>query len=107
MKKLLSIITTAIMGTCLLCSCEKNEQLNTSVVPSLDVERYMGTWYEIGRYDISFEKGLVGVTANYKLLDNGTIQVINTGYKDSLDGKIARMTFVSHFLKFLPKKFGR
>ena len=88
MKKLLSIITTTIMGTCLLCSCEKNEQLNTSVVPSLDVERYMGTWYEIGRYDISFEKGLVGVTANYKLLDNGTIQVINTGYKDSLNGKI-------------------
>lgn len=88
MKKLLSIIATAVVGTCLLCGCEKQNPINTSVVPNLDVERYMGTWYEIGRYDISFEKGLVGVTANYKLLDNGTIQVINTGYKDSLDGQI-------------------
>ena len=88
MKKLLSIIATAVVGTCLLCGCEKQNEINTSVVPNLDVERYMGTWYEIGRYDISFEKGLVGVTANYKLLDDGTIQVINTGYKDSLDGKI-------------------
>ncbi len=88
MKKLLSIIATAVIGSCLLCGCEKQNEINTSVVPNLDVERYMGTWYEIGRYDISFEKGLVGVTANYKLFDDGTIQVINTGYKDSLDGKI-------------------
>ena len=88
MKKLLSIIATAVVGSFLLCGCEKQNEINTSVVPNLDVERYMGTWYEIGRYDISFEKDLVGVTANYKLLDDGTIQVINTGYKDSLDGKI-------------------
>ena len=88
MKKLLSIIATAVVGSVLLCGCEKQNEINTSVVPNLDVERYMGTWYEIGRYDISFERDLVGVTANYKLLDDGTIQVINTGYKDSLDGKI-------------------
>ena len=88
MKKLLSIIASTMVGACLLCGCEKQPPINTSVVPNLDVERYMGTWYEIGRYDISFEKGLVGVTANYKLLDDGTIQVINTGYKESLDGKI-------------------
>ena len=88
MKKLLSIIATAVVGSFLLCGCEKQNEINTSVVPNLDVERYMGTWYEIGRYDISFEKDLVGVTANYKLLDDGMVQVINTGYKDSLDGKI-------------------
>ena len=88
MKKLLSIIATAVVGSFLLCGCEKQNEINTSVVPNIDVERYMGTWYEIGRYDISFEKDLVGVTANYKLLNDGTIQVINTGYKDSLDGKI-------------------
>ena len=88
MKKLLSILSASICSVCLLCSCEKPNEINTSVVPNLDLERYMGTWYEIGRYDISFEKGLVGVTANYKLLDNGMVQVINTGYKESLDGKI-------------------
>ena len=88
MKKLLSILSGAICSTFLLCSCEKQNQLNTTLVENLDLERYMGTWYEIGRYDISFEKGLVGVTANYKLLDDGMVQVINTGYKDSLNGKI-------------------
>ena len=88
MKKLLSILSGAICSIFLLCSCEKQNQINTTVVENLDLERYMGTWYEIGRYDISFEKGLVGVTANYKLLDDGMVQVINTGYKDSLDGKI-------------------
>ncbi len=79
MKKLLSIIAVAICTVGLFSCCEKEQTINTSVVPNLDLERYMGTWYEIGRYDISFEKGLVGVTANYKLLDNGTVQVINTG----------------------------
>lgn len=88
MKKLLSILCAFICSVCLLCSCEKQNQINTSVVPKLDLERYMGTWYEIGRYDISFEKGLVGVTANYQIMDNGMIQVINRGFKDSLDGKI-------------------
>ena len=88
MKKLLSILSGAICSTLLLCSCEKQNQINTTVVENLDLERYMGTWYEIGRYDISFEKGLVGVTANYKLLDDGMVQVINRGYKDSLNGKI-------------------
>ena len=88
MKKLLSIITVAICTVGFFSCCEKEQTINTSVVPNLDLARYMGTWYEIGRYDIPFEKGLVGVTANYKMLDNGTIQVINTGYKDSIDGKI-------------------
>lgn len=88
MKKLLSILSGAICSIFLLCSCEKQNQINTTVVENLDLEHYMGTWYEIGRYDISFEKDLVGVTANYKLLDDGMVQVINTGYKDSLDGKI-------------------
>lgn len=88
MKKLLSILAAALCSVLLLCSCEEKNPINTSVVTNLDLERYMGTWYEIGRYDISFEKGLVGVTANYKLLENGTVQVINTGYKDSFEGKV-------------------
>ena len=88
MKKLLSIIAVDIGSVCFFACCEKSNTINTSVVKTLDIERYMGRWYEIGRYDISFEKGLVGVTADYKMLNDGTIQVINTGYIDSLNGKI-------------------
>jgi len=59
-------------------------------VKNVDLERYMGTWYEIGRFLHSFEKDLVGVTATYKLKKNGKVEVLNQGYKNSLDGKLKR-----------------
>lgn len=62
------------------------EELKT--VPHVDIERYMGTWYEISRYTQSFEKGLVGVTAAYKLLPNGKVEVTNQGHVKTFDGKL-------------------
>ena len=56
-------------------------------VASLDVDRYLGKWYEIAKYPVSFEKGLVGVTAAYSKRDDGNIRVENAGFKDSFDGK--------------------
>ena len=49
-------------------------------VESFDVNRYLGTWYEIARLDHSFERGLEQVTAEYSFGDKGEIQVINRGY---------------------------
>jgi lipocalin len=64
---------------------EKIHQLNP--VAEVDLDRYMGTWYEIARFPHRFEKNLVGVTATYNLRPNGKISVVNKGYKNSLDGK--------------------
>ena len=61
--------------------------MDYSTVKELDLNRYMGTWFEIARYDHSFEKGLVGVTATYTLRPDGKITVLNQGYKNSLSGK--------------------
>lgn len=47
----------------------------------------MGRWYEIARLDNRFERGLVGVTAEYTLLGSGKIGVLNSGYRDSLNGE--------------------
>ena len=69
------------------CKNDKPENMDFSTVKELDLERYMGTWYEIARFDHSFERGLVGVTASYELRPDGKITVINAGYKNSLDGK--------------------
>ena len=69
------------------CQKEKPENMDLSTVKELDLERYMGTWYEIARFDHSFERGLVGVTATYELRSDGKITVINAGYKNSLEGK--------------------
>ncbi len=72
-------------------SCETSKaMIDNTVVNELDVQKYLGTWYEIARFDHSFERGLVGVTANYSLRDDGKIKVINSGYKDSLDGKFSQ-----------------
>lgn len=57
------------------------------LVPSLDLARYLGRWYEVARYQHGFEKTLVGATAEYALLDNGKISVLNSGFKNTLDGK--------------------
>lgn len=47
------------------------------------INKYLGKWYEIARLDHSFEKGLTQVTANYTLLDDGGIKVVNRGYSAS------------------------
>ncbi|MEN6617791.1 MAG: lipocalin family protein [Syntrophorhabdus sp.] len=49
-------------------------------VKNFDITRYLGTWYEIARFEHSFEKGLVNVKAEYSLRDDGGITVVNSGY---------------------------
>jgi lipocalin len=63
-----------------------HSSVDTSTINKFDLDRYLGTWYEIARYDHSFERGLVGVTASYSYRDDGKIKVVNAGYRNSLDG---------------------
>lgn len=49
-----------------------------ATVPQVDVERYMGRWYEIARYPAPFQRGCVDVTADYALRDDGRVDVLNT-----------------------------
>lgn len=77
-----------IAGLIFVYSCNSNKMMiDNSTVSSLDLNRYLGTWYEIARYPHSFEKDLVGVTATYSLKETGKIKVVNQGYKNTLDGK--------------------
>lgn len=72
----------------ILCmeGCSTADSIITSTVPSLDIERYMGRWYEVARMDHSFERGLTGCMANYSLQDDGTVRVVNSGFKNNLEG---------------------
>jgi apolipoprotein D and lipocalin family protein len=56
-------------------------------IKNFDLNRYLGKWYEIARFPHSFEKGLVGCTANYTLLPDGKVKVENAGYRNTLDGE--------------------
>jgi apolipoprotein D and lipocalin family protein len=58
-------------------SCKSTQEL--SIVDQVDIQKYLGTWYEIARLPNSFEKGLECVTATYTLKDNGKIEVLNKG----------------------------
>ena len=49
-------------------------------VTGFESERYLGTWYEIARFDHSFEDGLSRVTATYSKREDGGIRVLNKGY---------------------------
>jgi len=62
-----------------------------------DLQRYLGTWYEIARLPAPFEKGLVNVTATYSLRGDGKVKVLNAGYKGSTTGKRASATGKAKF----------
>jgi len=57
-----------------------------STVENVDLARYAGKWYEIAKYPAPFQNGLVSVTADYTLRDDGTVRVFNRGLKGSFDG---------------------
>ena len=63
------------------------EKTALKVVPHVVLERYLGTWYEIATIPQRFQKGCVGVTAEYSLRRDGDIQVVNTCVEGALDGK--------------------
>ena len=53
----------------------------TTAVTGFELQRYLGTWYEIARLDHSFERGLSDVTATYSLREDGGVRVVNRGYR--------------------------
>jgi len=53
----------------------------------VELQSYLGTWYEYGRYEAPFQRGCEGVTAEYSIRDDGKIKVVNSCYRDGLDGE--------------------
>ena len=58
------------------------------VVDSVDLDRYLGKWYEIASYPAWFQKGCVASTAEYTKLPDDKIRVVNRCHKDRLDGPL-------------------
>lgn len=67
-----------ILITC--TTSHKDRASPVQVVPHVDLNRYVGTWYEIARYPNRFQEGCVGSTARYSLRDDGKIDVLNECY---------------------------
>ncbi|HXI86902.1 MAG TPA: lipocalin family protein [Parvularculaceae bacterium] len=54
----------------------------------VDVDRYLGRWYEIARLPNGFEKNCEGVTADYQRRDDGLIGVLNACRKGGPTGPL-------------------
>ena len=63
---------------------------------AVDLQPYLGTWYEYARYEAPFQRGCEGVTAEYSLRDaddpGAGIRVVNSCYQDGLDGEFRQST---------------
>lgn len=96
MKKILLIFMVSLLAGC------SELTVDNSVVGELDLQRFLGTWYEIARFDHRFERGMEQTKANYVLRDDGDIDVLNTGIKDgelqTAEGK-AKLTDVPAVLR--------
>lgn len=55
---------------------------------AVDLNRYAGLWYEIGRYENGFERGCEGVTAQYTVRDDGLVGVLNTCRQGATTGPV-------------------
>ena len=79
------LICAVLLQTSALATAQANAQANLVVelqpvktIPSIDVARYLGTWYEIAKFPNWFQrKCLSGTNANYQLKEDGNVKVTN------------------------------
>ena len=57
-------------------------------VSDFDMDRYLGRWFVISRYPMTFQDGLVGLTAEYVETTEGRVDAIHMGRKGTLDGEV-------------------
>lgn len=70
-----------------LTHCSKDMR-PLKTVDHIDINKYLGKWYEIARLPNTFEKGLICTTAEYSMRGDGKIRVLNTGHKEKDTKKI-------------------
>jgi apolipoprotein D and lipocalin family protein len=70
------LLSLATLG---LFSCATIPQHANAIHP-FNKDKYLGKWYEVARFDFTFEKNLINTTAEYSQNKNGTIKVDNKGY---------------------------
>lgn len=61
-------------------------------VSHVDIERYLGKWFEIARYEAPFQQGCVASQATYSMNSDGTLKVLNECRDKTLDGKLRKAT---------------
>lgn len=80
---------TCVVVACAAISCASYPPLE--VVPRVDIDRYVGTWYEIASIPVSQQEGCSCTTAEYSVIEEGVLKVVNSckkeGEVDQAEGK--------------------
>jgi len=63
-------------------SCSTSNYPPLDVVNSVEIQRYIGKWYEIARLPFKYQEGCNCTTAEYSIIDSTTLRVINKCIKD-------------------------
>ena len=76
----------------LICGCAATTTSRLGLpplqtVPKVELQRYLGTWYEVASFPQSFQRGCTATTATYALLPGGDIEVVNRCRLNALDGE--------------------
>jgi apolipoprotein D and lipocalin family protein len=91
MKKLLVLIAALLSG------CTGIPE-GLTAIDGFEVNRYLGTWYEIARLDHRFERGLNNISANYTLRNDGGVSILNKGWNQA-NGKWEQAEGKAYFVE--------
>lgn len=86
MMKPFVLAAVLVLAGCASSTTERLKLPPLVTVPSVDLGRYVGSWYEIASFPQWFQRGCVATTATYAQRDDGEIDVFNRCRKGSLDG---------------------
>jgi apolipoprotein D and lipocalin family protein len=89
---MIASLAFAIVGCATLSRGPVGNRAVPQPTKSVDLDRYLGRWYEIARYEASFQRGCEAVTADYSRKDDGTIRILNSCRQGSVDGKLRTST---------------
>ena len=77
MKRIITLSFIVILAT-LSSFAQSGDRSPVKTVPSVDLNKYAGQWYEIAKYPNKFQEQCVGnATANYELQGAGKIEILN------------------------------
>lgn len=66
-----------------ISACSSTNYPPLDVVDKVDIQKYIGKWYEIARLPFKQQKGCSCTTAEYEIIDSVTIKVINKCIKEN------------------------
>jgi lipocalin len=84
MKQACILLMATMLFTALECGAQKFD-IDRTTIKDFDLRRYMGRWYEIARFDHSFERNMEYCEAFYAIQNDGMISVTNTGINTKTD----------------------